>query len=150
MYYYRVRAYRAGDGQYSSYSNVAHGTTQACPPPVAPTGLSATAISASQINLSWTDNAGDESGYRVERSLNGTSGWIEIASLGTNSCAFSDSGLEYNKTYYYRVRAYRAGDGQYSSYSNLAHDTTILGDLVPVAYLPKVIKGAAETDKLRR
>ena len=150
MYYYRVRAYRAGDGQYSSYSNVAHDTTQACPPPVAPTGLSATAISASQINLSWTDNAGDESGYRVERSPNGTSNWSEIASLGTNSCAFSDSGLEYNKTYYYRVRAYRAGDGQYSSYSNLAHDTTILGDLVPVACLPMVIKGTAETDKFGR
>ncbi len=72
---------------------MAHDTTQFCTPPAAPTGLSATAVSASQINLSWSDNAGDETSYRVEQSPNGTSSWSEIASLGANSHAFSDSGL---------------------------------------------------------
>jgi parallel beta-helix repeat protein len=122
-YYYRVRAYRAGDGLYSSYSNVAHAATTACPP-VAPSGLSATAVSASQINLAWTDNADDETSYRVERSPNGSTSWSEIVSLAANSTTYSSSGLDCGATYYYRVRAYRSGDGQYSTYSNVAHDTT--------------------------
>jgi parallel beta-helix repeat protein len=122
-YYYRVRAYRSGDSEYSTYSNVAHDTTLACQP-AAPSSLNATAVSASQINLAWADNATDESAYRVERSPNGSTGWVEIANLPANSTAYSDTGLACGATYYYRVRAYRSGDGQYSSYSNVAHDTT--------------------------
>ena len=122
-YYYRVRAYRSGDGEYSTYSNVAHDTTFACQP-AAPSSLSATAVSASQINLAWVDNASDESAYRVERSPNGSSGWVEIDNLAANSTAYNDTGLACGATYYYRVRAYRSGDGQYSAYSNVAHDTT--------------------------
>ena len=36
--------------------------------PAAPTNLSATAVSSSQINLAWTDNAANETGFRIERS----------------------------------------------------------------------------------
>ena len=42
-----------------------------CTAPAAPTGLSATAVSSSQINLAWTDNASNESGFRIERSADG-------------------------------------------------------------------------------
>jgi len=138
-YYYRVRAYRAGDGQFSAYSNEDHDTTTACAPPAAPSNLSAAAVSDSQINLSWTDNTGDETAYRVERSPNGSTGWGEIASLAANTTAYSDSGLACGTTRYYRVRAYRAGDGQYSAYSNVAHDTTETCGLEPVIYLPVLI-----------
>ena len=40
-----------------------------------PINLSAASGGAATINLTWTDNAGDESGYTVERSSNGTTGW---------------------------------------------------------------------------
>ena len=116
-----------------------HDTTVACSPPAAPSNLSAAAVSASQIVLSWNDNAGDETAYRVERSPDGSTGWGEIASLAVNSTAYSDSGLACDTTYYYRVRAYRAGDGQYSNYSNVAHDTTASCNLKPVCYLPLTI-----------
>src|SRR6185369_1032616 len=52
-------------------------------PPSAPTGLTATAMSPSRIDLSWND-VGGETGFRVERSPNGSGSWVEIASLGTN------------------------------------------------------------------
>ena len=42
--------------------------------PAAPSGLVASAVSSSAIDLAWTDNASNESGYTVERSPNGTSG----------------------------------------------------------------------------
>src|SRR6185436_7970212 len=55
-YYYRVRA-NNGSGD-SAYSNEANATTQAAAsPPAAPSGLSASAVSSSQINLAWTDNS---------------------------------------------------------------------------------------------
>ena len=44
-------------------------------PPAAPFGLTATAASASQINLAWTDNSSDESGFKIERSGDGGANW---------------------------------------------------------------------------
>ena len=40
--------------------------------PAAPTNLVATTFSSSQINLSWTDNANNENGFKVEQSTDGT------------------------------------------------------------------------------
>src|SRR5207244_12197779 len=61
-YYYRVCATNtAGD---SAYSNEISGIT----PLLIPTSLSATAVSSSQINLTWTDNSLSESGYQIEQS----------------------------------------------------------------------------------
>ncbi len=96
-------------------------TAQATTAPNAPTGLSASAQSSSSIKLSWTDNATDESGFKLERSLDGQS-FSQIATLGENATGFTDTGLNASTTYYYRVRAYNgAGD---SAYSNVAQATT--------------------------
>ena len=119
-YYYRVRANNAGGD--SPYSNVANATTLPNPP-AAPTTLTATAVSQTQINLSWTDNATNETAYKVERSPDGTSGWVEIAgNLPANTTTYADNGLTANTTYYYRVRASNAGGD--SPYSNVANATT--------------------------
>lgn len=77
------------------------------------TGLTATAASASQINLSWTAPSGAIS-YKVERSPNGSSSWTQITSAIT-ATSYSNTGLSTGTTYYYRVRATNAsGDGAYS------------------------------------
>ncbi len=116
-YHYRVRAYRASDMTYSAYSNVATATTNTCPP-AAPSNLTATTISQTGIQLTWTDNASDETNFGIERSPNGTSGWSQIGSTLTNVANFTDTiYLTCGTTYHYRVRAYRSGDGVFSAYS---------------------------------
>jgi subtilisin-like proprotein convertase family protein len=122
-YYYRVRAHRHGDGQYSSYSNTANATTQACQL-IPPSNLTATAVSQTQINLSWNDNSTDESDFHIERSPNGSTSWTEIDTVGANTTSYSNTGLICSTPYYYRVRAHRHGDGQYSNYSNTAYAST--------------------------
>jgi putative hemolysin len=122
-YYYRVRAHRSGDNVYSSYSNLSNATTTGCPL-TAPSSLATSAISSSQINLSWSDNSTDETSFRIERSPNGSSSWVEIANVSANTTNFSNTGLASCTTYYYRVRAHRSGDNVYSSYSNLSNATT--------------------------
>jgi hypothetical protein len=89
--------------------------------PSAPTGLTASAISPTQINLSWADVA-TETGYRVERSPNGSTGWTEIAQLSTNQNTHSDLTVSAQTTYFYRVRALNSGG--FSGYSNTASATT--------------------------
>ena len=86
-------------------------------PPSAPTGLTATPISSTRIDLSWS-NVSSEAGYRIERSLNSSSGWQEIGSTQTDLTSFQDSGLAAGTTYFYRVLAFNAGGP--SGYSNIA------------------------------
>ncbi len=120
-YYYRVRAYN-GAGN-SGYSNTASATTQsALSPPAPPSGLSASAVSSSQIDLAWTDNSNNEGGFKVERSLSASSGFAQVATVAGNATSYSDAGLAPDTTYYYRVRAYNAAGN--SAYSNTAGATT--------------------------
>ena len=131
------------DGHESWFSWEIEVTTTAvpdCDPPAAPTALGAVAISASQINLGWTDNATDETGYRVERSPDGGTTWTEVASLGVSVNDYQDTGLSCESAYHYRVRAHRAGDDQYSAFSNTAQATTESCETEFLLYLPMVLR----------
>ena len=109
-YYYRVRAYNSGGN--SSYCSEANATTA----PYPPSGLSATAASSSQIDLSWTDNSSDETGFRIERKTGSGGTYAEIATVSTGVTSYSSTGLTSSTTYYYRVRAYNScGDSSYCS-----------------------------------
>jgi hypothetical protein len=93
--------------------------------PAAPTGLQAVAVDSSQIDLTWTDNANDEQGFRIERKT--TSSFAVIATIGANVTAYSDKNVSPSTTYTYRVRAYnRTGN---SAYSAEASATTLEGAL---------------------
>jgi carboxypeptidase T len=122
-YSYRVRAYNtAGD---SNYSNIATAVTQAVPVvPFAPTNLVATVVSRNQINLTWTDNSGNETGFRILRCKGSScTSFTQIATVGANVKSYSNTGLATYSTYRYRVYAYNAAGN--SGYSNIATATTL-------------------------
>jgi hypothetical protein len=116
-YYYRVRAYNAV--AYSAYTASASATTVL----FAPTSLAASAASATRINLTWTDNATTESGYRIERSTDNVT-FTEIGTASANAITYGDTTASDGTTYYYRVRAYNAATT--SLYSGPANATTPL------------------------
>ncbi len=87
--------------------------------PAAPDGLSASPVSASQINLNWNDNSNNETTFRVMRSADGIAGWTSIATVGMNVNSYLISNLLSNTRYFYRVRAENfTGSSTYSSISN--------------------------------
>jgi predicted phosphodiesterase len=120
-YHYRVLAFNASGN--TAFSNTATATTfaPATVIPAAPSNLVATALSSTQVRLTWTDNSNNENAFKLYRSLNGTT-FTEIAKPGVNSTSFIDAGLSSNTTYYYRIRSYNHAGS--SAYSNIANART--------------------------
>jgi hypothetical protein len=117
-YFFRVRAYNAGDN--SAYSNVITATTPNDTPD-APIGLTASGITTSSIDLSWTDGSNNELAFKVERSTDGV-GFVETGTTAVDITSFTSSGLTIGTKYYYRVRVVLQSPlGQ--SDSLLLHDT---------------------------
>ena len=117
-YSYRVRAFN--DGGNSGFSNQVSATTLI--QPIAPSGLTTSVASSSQINLSWTDNSTNETGFSIERRT-GSDAYSQIAQVGANTRTFSNVNLSGGTEYTYRVVAFN-GAGN-SSYSNEATATTL-------------------------
>lgn len=86
--------------------------------PSAPSSLTATTVSDVRIDLAWTDNSADETGFKVEESANDQANWVEISDVAANTVSLIRIGRTAGTRYYYRVRAYN-GDGN-SAYSNVA------------------------------
>lgn len=106
-YDYRVRAV-GPDGASSAPSNEMTVTTPASvpapPPPGAPDDIAAAAISRTEIDIDWTDNASDETGFEVER-REGASPFTQIALPGVNADFHADTTCRTGWSYEYRVRA---------------------------------------------
>jgi len=105
----------------------------------APTNLSSQAISSNRIDLSWEDNASDEDGYKIERSVGGGS-FSEIASIQADTESYSDTGLTPSMTYSYRIKAYRGTES--STYSEVAEAETAVASTAPAA--PSVLAATAD------
>ncbi|MEW6570044.1 MAG: S8 family serine peptidase [Nitrospirota bacterium] len=91
--------------------------TSAATPINAPTGLKATALSSSDVRLTWNDNSQSENGYKIERKVFDGE-FVEVAVVtGENITSHTDSGLSPATKYWYRVRAFNseAGNSQYSN-----------------------------------
>ena len=128
-YYWRIvgktMANRTRNGPLYSFTTSGGG---AIPP--SPTALTGTAVSATRIDLSWTDVAGEE-GYKIERKLSTETTWTQIAMPAADVTAYQDtnSGLHAGTTYNYRVRAFTSSGN--SGYSNTVTVTTPSPTLSP-------------------
>lgn len=107
-YWFRVRATK--DGGYGDYSNVASETPRYTAPN-APSGLVARP-QASYIQVTWVDNANNEDGFRLERSLDGGATWTSIQTVPKNYGGGQDYNLSQDQVACYRGVAFNAyGEG---------------------------------------
>lgn len=79
-----------------------------------PTNFAAGYTGSTSINLTWTDNATGETGYKVYRSTDGIT-FSSIASIAANSSSYSDSSVSADSIYYYYVVAYGSDGNGYAS-----------------------------------
>ena len=102
-YFYRLSAFNTLGS--SPYANILVITVAS---PNAPSGLTATPASENQINLTWADNSNNESGFRIERSLDAGFSVIDSFLVGPNSSSYHDTPVQPATTYFYRVVAVNA------------------------------------------
>lgn len=123
--FYRVRA--TNPGAVSEWSTSA--SMQICPP-ADPTALSAAVLSRMNIALAWVDTSDNETGFAIQRSLDGVTNWRVIDQVPTGATAYTSRGLSCATTYFYRVRAFHPSAG--SGFTQVVSATT-------AACLPQII-----------
>jgi len=97
------------------------------PAPSAPSGLVANATGPNSVDLSWSDTANNEDGFRVER--NGS----EIASVGANSQSYTDNSANCETNYSYQVFATNCGGESGSNTDGATTGTCPAGPVVHVS-----------------
>jgi hypothetical protein len=75
------------------------------PPPSGPGNPVFSNVTNTSATLTWTDNATDETSYKVQRATSSGGPYTDIASLAANSTTYDDSALSPDTVYYYRIRA---------------------------------------------
>ena len=110
-YAYRVRAVNAGG--FSDYSNTATVTIPA--PPAAPSTVRATSFrqgNNARVRLTWTDNATDETGYRIQYATNATfTANLVTSTTGANATTFTTGNVPRSTPFYFRVQAINGAGG---------------------------------------
>ncbi|MCC7083865.1 MAG: DUF1349 domain-containing protein [Pirellulales bacterium] len=96
QYFYRLRT--RGSAAVSTPSSIVSASTRAG----AISRLNVISYTDKQLILDWTDASGETS-YRVERSLDGATGWTALTTLGKNVPMYVNGGLSAGTKYYYRV-----------------------------------------------
>jgi titin len=112
-YSYRVQA--VNNAAPSAFTNVATAGTTV---PAIPTSLTDSTVSATEVLLSWVDNAGNETGYEIERCEgNGCSDFAPVDTAAADDQSIVIDGLSGAVAYLFRIRAFNASGN--SGYSNV-------------------------------
>jgi hypothetical protein len=107
-----VKLEQSGSGTYLNLSQGIFSSGSIVPDPTptapaAPSNLSASALSTTQIRFQWTDNSSDETGFRILRKI-GPSGAYTTINLAANSTSYTDSNLTPGTQYFYKTHAFNA------------------------------------------
>jgi DUF1680 family protein len=128
-------------GKFRTWITADAGTTPA--KPAAPAGVKANALSGNRIELSWTDNCGNEDGFRIERKRSDVGMWFHVKSAPANATRCVDTAVNVvtpGKTYTYRVAAYNVGGP-----SAFSSEATVTTPSVAVPAAPSDLKITAAT-----
>jgi uncharacterized protein (TIGR02145 family) len=100
--------------------------------PIAPTNLIGTLASPTQINLSWTDNSTNETGFKIDRKI-GSGNWVTDYGIVSNADVinYSDTSVSAGITYTYRVSSFNSV-GKSLTYSNEVTLTPIAAPVLPI------------------
>jgi hypothetical protein len=114
---FRFHYYNANYAWYWQVDDVKVESTVA---PSAPATLSAV-VAGPNVNLTWADTSTDEANFIIERSPNGSTGWVEAGRVGANVTTFTNLNVTCGTSAFYRVKATNAA--LQSGYSNTANIT---------------------------
>ena len=82
-------------------------------PPAAPSALTATALSSTDLRINWTDNANNETQFKIERKTGAGGTYAQIATVNANVTIYTNTGLSPSTQYYFRVRANNSGGNHF-------------------------------------
>jgi FtsP/CotA-like multicopper oxidase with cupredoxin domain/fibronectin type 3 domain-containing protein len=142
FYWYRVVAFNAkGEAASTAVSMTATdaGVT------AAPTNVVATAVSSTVVNLTWTDNSSNESGFIIKRCVADAAGsctgaLTTLTTTAPNAVSYSDATAAANTTYVYQVIAHNAAGDSAPASSN------VVSTLVAPANAPSNLAATAASD----
>lgn len=95
--------------------------------PAAPSFLTTTASGFNTINLSWTDNSSNETGFKIQRAKGNSGVWVELYTTAANATSYSDSTAGAGTQYYYRVRSYNSGGESLNSNESQTTTSEVTG-----------------------
>jgi len=159
IYRYRVRNQYAGG--YSTYSNIAEITLPAftpdpvpdpgtnTAPPLPPSNLEGGATT-NTIDLLWRDNANNESGFILQRYSNIDTTWRTISSLAADTVGYSDTGLSYDTTYSYRIKAVNQyGESSYSNSISVTTESLVVAGLAAPTFSSAAVEFVGEVPQVK-
>jgi transposase-like protein len=125
IYYWKITA-KNSNGTTTASNAPRKFTTLPLPAP--PSGVSPSQITEGSLQINWVDNATDETGYRIYRSLSSDGPFVQVdGDLLPNTITFTDNGLQINQRYYYRIVPFNnIGEGEFASI-NLTTLATLAG-----------------------
>lgn len=141
----RITADTEGPSGFAGNINwVRFSDTPLATPPAAPSNLAASAPSSAQVNLVWSDNSNNETGFKVERKTGASGSWAQIAT--TTLAGYTDTTVAAGTQYVYRVRATNAaGDSAYSNEAPVTPPLPTSGQ-TPFGGTPWAISGIIEAE----
>ncbi len=139
-YYFRVRAYSSSGNSDSLSDEILVSTAI----PAAPSNVVATALSATQIKITWKDNSDSEDVFRILRKPSNAYYFDVLAEIGKNNTVYTDSNLIAGMRYSYKVVSYNSTGSSESSVADAKTNTkATFSDLKSVSWARDAIENLA-------